>query len=265
MSHPDLVQLFEYLEQPDSTRQSATLDHLSDCAHCRTRAARLAKLQTQVQRHIAQLRGGADARATQLQAELHHAVHGAVLRRDLSGTGAPHGSRASTGGDVFRRIADLFTLRFPVWIPATATAAVLIAVLGLPKLALDQTADGAPVAYQDASVMHFQSGADAQPGIGFFTGANRVERRFSGVEVTRPEPRTLALRWPLVDHAVEYRLSVSHVDGTARQHVATVVTTEPQARVVNFDFVAHSRYEWVIEGRTQDGTWFSATGGFVVP
>lgn len=257
MSHPELVQLLDYLEQPDGQQHAATLDHLTDCAPCRNRAAQLERLQRAVRRDVPRWRGAAAAAPLP---ELHAAIHAAALRRDLGGTTPTAAS--PRGESRFRRVAELFTLRMPVWIPATAAAALMVAILGVPRFAaVNETA---LVAYQDAPVMQFESGPASQPGLGFFTGANRVERPFTGVDVARPDAHTLALRWPAVDGAVEYRVTLNRVDGEARQRVAEVTARDPHVRVADFDFVAHRRYEWKIEGQTQDGTRFGATGGFVV-
>jgi hypothetical protein len=257
MSHPELVQLLDYLEQPDGAPHAATLDHLTDCAHCRARAAQLEQLQLALRRHVPRWHGMS---ATPPLPELHAAAHGAALRRDLAVSEPPRAMPRAQFA--FQRIAELFTLRMPMWIPATTAAALMVAILGVPRFG----ADDAPalIAYQDAPVMHFASGEETQPGLGFFTGADRIERPFGGVEAARADARTLTLRWPAVEGAVEYRVTVSRVDGDTRQRLAEVTAIESQVRVANFDFIAHSRYEWTIAGQTHNGTWFSATGGFVV-
>lgn len=291
MNHPDLAQLWEYLEGPQASDQAATLDHLIDCAHCRTRVARLTTLQNRVQQQLPQLRAmeGSEADALEiarwvdgaagishdprlknpawLKAALHYAVHRSALQCDLpQAQTPPRAAPAASGLSFLQRMTQLFTWRLPLWIPAATAAALAWATLGLPLLTTDQgSAHMLPLAtYQDAPVMHFRPAA-AQPGMGFFAAANSVERPFTGVQVTRPQARTLELRWPPVENATEYRVTLYRVTNQRSEVVAQQTPASAHAVFNDFDFTANRRYEWEISGSTRDGSTFSANGGFAIP
>jgi len=298
MNHPDLAQLWEYLEAPEAGSQAATLDHLAACAQCRTRAARLTALQSRLQESLPRFGAAAHADTAPdaldvarwidaagnghdmardprlqnpawLKAGLHYAVHRSALQRDLPQvhTAPPRSQQAGPAPSFLQYITSLFTLRLPVWIPAATAAALVWAALGLPLLNTgDDAAHALPlVSYQDAAVMRFQSADGAQLGLGFFSAANWTERPFTGVQLTRPQPQALELRWPAVDNAAEYRVSLYRIADHAREAIAEQSTTAPHARFNTFDFAANRRYEWEISGSTHDGTSFRANGGFVVP
>ncbi len=295
MNHPELAQLWEYLEAPEATAQTAMLDHLADCAPCRTRAARLAALQSRLQDELPRLGAtpstdadaldvarwldGADdnslnlARDQRLQnpawlkAALHYLVHSSALQRDLpDALAAPQSDakRAAPATPYLRRLAMLFTWRVPMWIPAATAAALVWAALGLPLLTTNNDAASQPLAsYQDAPVMRFQSADAARPGIGFFAAAISVERPFTGVRLLRPRPRELELRWPAVENAAEYHVTLYRIVDHARETIAEQAETAPRALFNNFDFAPNRRYEWEISGNTRDGVRFRANGGFV--
>jgi hypothetical protein len=297
MNHPELTQLWEYLEGPEAAPQAATLDHLTECAVCRTRAARLATLQSRVQQMVPRLGANAYAESDALEvarwvdaatdigqdmahdprlrnpaglkAALHYAVHRSALQRDLPDARPAPAPRAQPAGPatlLIQRIAKLFTWRAPLWIPAAA-AALVWAALGLPLLTTDTDSVRALplVSYQDSPVMRFQSAGAARPGIGFFSAANITERPFTGVQLTRPQAGTLELRWPVVENAVQYRVTLHRNPGPTREAIAEQIATMPHAIFNNFDFAANRRYEWEISGSTRDGATFRASGGFVVP
>lgn len=299
MNHPDLTQLWEYLETPEAATQAATLEHLTGCAPCRTRAARLATLQSRLQETLPRLGAtectdahadgldvaswidsladnGRDlARDPRLQnpawlkAALHYAVHRSALQRALPETHTlrPRARRAAPGPSFLQRIAQLFTLRLPVWIPAATAATLVWAALGLPLLTADNDSlRPLPLAsYQDAPVMRFQSADAARPGIGFFAAANSTERPFTGVQLARPHAGVLELRWAAVEDAAHYRVTLYRSSGQTRETLAEQTATTPFVRFNNFDFAANRRYEWEISGVTHDGATFRADGGFVVP
>lgn len=298
MNHPNLAQLWEYLEEPETASQGKTLDHITGCAACRTRVARLAALQTRLQRTLPRFSAiastGAEADAldishwidstaanghdlaqearlkhpAQLKAALHYAVHRSALQRDLPETHTlpPRARHAARDISFLQRIARLFMLRLPVWIPAATAAALVWATLGLSRLDSGDAARTPPlVSYQDAPVMHFQPADGAPPGIGFFSAASSSERPFTGVRLTRPQPGVLELNWPAVDNAAGYRVALYRIANFEREAIAEQTATVPQVSFNNFDFTPNRRYEWEISGSTHDGNKFSARGGFVVP
>ena len=295
MNHPDLAQLWEYLEGPQAAAQIATLDHLIECAACRTRAARLAALQSRVQESLPRLGATVHAQTDALdvarwvdgaagnshdmaldprlqnpawlKAALHYAVHRSALQRDLPEVHTtPRAAQAKPSTSFLQNLTTLLTLRMPVWIPAAAAAALMWAVLGLQWLPTGETTAALPLAsYQDAPVMRFQSANAAQPGMGFFAAANIVERPFTGVQLTRPQPRTLELRWPPVENAVEYRVTLYRISNQGSEVIVEQTPASTQAVFNDFDFTANRRYEWEISGSTRDGSKFRANGGFAIP
>ena len=294
MHHPELAQLWEYLEAPEAAAQTALLDHLTDCAPCRTRAARLAALQNRLQDELPRLGAtpSTDADALDvarwlddttnshdmacdprlqnpawLKAALHYLVHRSALQRDLRDVptaSATFAKRTAPATPFLQRLTMLLTWRMPVWIPAATAAALIWAALGLPLLTTNKDAVLPPLAsYQDAPVMRFQSADAARPGIGFFAAANSVERPFTGVQLLRPRPRELELRWPAVENAAEYHVTLYRIVDHARETIAEQAETAPRALFNNFDLAPNRRYEWEISGSTRDGVRFRANGGFV--
>ncbi len=294
MNHPELAQLWEYLEAPEAAALTPLLDHLTDCAPCRTRAARLAALQNRLQDELPRLGAtpATDADALDvarwldgatnshdmardprlhnpawLKAALHYLVHRSVLQRDLPDVlvaPASNAKRAAPATPFLHRLTMLFTWRVPVWIPAATAAALMWVALGLPLLTTNNDAVPPPLAsYQDAPVMRFQSASAAPPGIGFFAAANSIERPFTGVQLLRPRARELELRWPAVENAAEYHVTLYRIVDHSRETVAEQGETAPRALFNNFDFAPNRRYEWEISGSTRDGVRFRANGGFI--
>jgi hypothetical protein len=85
------------------------------------------------------------------------------------------------------------------------------------------------------------------------------------VQLTRPQPTVLELRWPTIDNAVQYRVTLYRSAAQEHETIAEQITTTPHASFSNFAFTPNRRYEWELSGSTRDGATFRASGGFVAP
>lgn len=214
-----------------------------------------------------------------LKAALHYASHSSAMQNAGIGTIGSHltpGSSTHHSSDTsgnskdpsviktfLNQLGGIFAARPPVWISASATAGVFFALLMFlqPQGNLP-TQEMSVATYQDQSVIHFQP--TGQPrGIGFFSKALRVTKPFTNIRIQLSKSDKLELKWPKIDKAKAYQLSIKLVGNKETVTVVDQTTEGNQAIIDNFKPQLGKRYEWTLNGETSDAKTFFTSGGFV--
>lgn len=300
--HPTMDTLLAYLEDAENVDFADLRLHIATCNNCRSALRRLGDLQGSIRegglyrRPLAQaseplrnalarqwieryLDGELQAPETEsvkqllqsdplaLKAALHYASHGAAgaraaaLAQDTTAPGvAPLGR---LGDALMKQVKNLLNASPAVWItvPATAAAVLLLTLAAVPGWKSSQGFTLA--AYQDKPVIHFQ-GAGQLPGIGFFNKAFRSTESFGPMEIRHDGRQTLSLQWPAVSNAVSYHLAVYLISEGRKITVKELDLTGNRADLPAFKAQAGKRYEWTLNGDTNDNKSFFTSGGFVI-
>lgn len=100
-------------------------------------------------------------------------------------------------------------------------------------------------------------------GIGFFNNIDVVWKPFSPVKIDVVVNEMLRFRWPQIDDATGYTLTIgliTHNEETVLT-TKTVMTTTASLQLQRFE---GARYTWKLTGDTATGQRFQAKGGFVL-
>jgi len=294
--HPETDDLNEYLQQPQAEEFTALRLHLAGCAECRTQLGVLSSLQQHYpslqitpvdaaqQQMIEDLvHSEVDAPVLQkiknnpaeLKAALHYVSHMAAmseviqpeaqLQSDFSLTGQQQ--KAPVANSLKSLLSRLFEYQSPVWIPASVSAALVLALVVMIVPLADKSDETLPhreiVQYQDNPLIHFRS-QDALPGIGFFSKAEQQSRPYDGLNVNYIQRDVVRLSWPAVENVKQYKLRLQVVAQGRKNTLAEVDTALNQAEIKLNVLDINHRYEWTLSGLTGDGKTFITTGGFVI-
>ena len=205
-----------------------------------------------------------------MKSALHYALHAHASDNQV----AP--ALQKSGGGAWSRFlgncrqvwSGLQVWRAPVWIsvPIAAVALVTLSFMFAPAL-LQQKSGPVFVTYQDDPVVYFRHAQQQIPGIGFFTAARDSQQSYQGVSVSGTASH-LSIRWPAVDNAEKYTVSIYQTGADKRTLLGqmTTVTTEAEF-AFNRDLPRlekNRRYEWEIQGPAGKGMNFFTQGGFVL-
>lgn len=205
-----------------------------------------------------------------LKSALHYALHAHASGRQVDR--APEKNR---GGAWFRFLAicrqawsGLPVWRTPAWIsvPIAAVVLVTLSFMFAPTL-LQQKSAPVIVTYQDDPVVYFRHARQQIPGLGFFTAARDSQQPYTGVKVSGTASH-LSIRWPAVDNAAKYIVSIYRTGADKRTLLGQMTTVTTEARFAfNGDLPRlekNRRYEWEIQGPAGKGMNFFTQGGFVL-
>lgn len=210
--------------------------------------------------------------AQAMKAAMHYASHSARMQRELGDDAGslatkPNysaGINKSSKPGILTMLRRWLEIRSPVWltVPATAAIAGLLTIVLIPQL--DSGAEKINViAYQDNPVIQFKRTQEL-PGIGFFSGANKITRPYDRITANVFDKKTIQLSWPRVDNAVSYTMQLKIFANGQQVSVGKLTTTDTQ---VSFKRVANDsghRYTWRLTGKTGAGELFSTKGGFII-
>ena len=294
--HPESEDLNDYLQQPQAQQFSALRLHLASCGECRTQLEVLSSLRQNYpllqtvsideiqQQEIEDVVNGAGDVSTDnnsalekiknnsatLKAALHFASHSAAMSEVIQSEAQQHADqpqKISVESGLKSLLTRLFEYQSPVWIPASISAALVMALAVLIIPLVDSPdkvlADQSIVQYQDNPQIHFRS-QDALPGIGFFSRAEEESQPYDGLRVSYIRPGIISLTWPKVDNAKQYKLRLQVIAQGKKNTLAEISTELNQTEIkLNVADINH-RYEWTLSGSTRDGKTFITTGGFVI-
>lgn len=290
--HPSFELLQDYIREADSAQFAELRLHLSGCAECRAQVDAMNALQQyypwlenpavdeQLQQQLvdymeqrlpedqhSQVQGMLKENPAAMKAALHYASHRAAMQQSvpvssLNDVGQHAG--ISLLGRLRAYLADWLDLRAPVWMMAPATAAlVLVAIIMLQPGIDDENARFDIVAYQDNPLIQFR-GNESLPGIGFFNRADNASAVYDQVSVSLPKPGKVAIQWPEVANAVEYKMRLQAFYQGEKHSLGEVITTQNRAIFDVENVPVNSRYEWILSGQTARQKTFYTSGGFVI-
>jgi hypothetical protein len=201
-----------------------------------------------------------------LKAALHYAAHSADMQDHLRASGREPHSSGTRGGTPWSGWRSLLQWRPPAWaaIPLTAAAAFALAVVIWPQQDPRQAGAWTVAAYRDDAQLHFERGAEALPGMGFFHAAGAQAEPFAGVVASYAPGTGLSLHWPAVAQAQGYRLSILVVEPQGPRLLAEQSTSQARLRLPHLVLEPGRRYQWRLAGQTTDGERFHGSGGFVL-
>lgn len=296
MTHLDINTLAEYVLQPEQLGQEDVLDHLASCPACRSRLARVAQVQQQVQAGITEKQDSVLAEEevpayadhtmpeaervlfserlkqdkAALKASLHYAASSLRMQTEMNTAAVTaHSHKPASGGHVAQsgqtmRPAWLEWLfrPTPAWTALSATAAVMlvVAMLMRPDVTMIPANRGIAV-FQDESVMSFQSNT---PGIGFFSSAGGRTQAYAGIDIKLVTNGDLHVQWPAVANAQEYEVTLQRVLGEQLETLFQGSTTDTGITVNRPALIEGKLYQWTLSGTTVTQERFQAQGGFVL-
>jgi len=117
------------------------------------------------------------------------------------------------------------------------------------------------VAYQDDPTISIYETAPT-PGMGFFKNTQATKKPFSGLKMQVLPSGQFLLKWPAVEDAVSYQLSLKQFSQGNVVEVLSQTTNKTSLKTPTA-LVSSARYEWVLSGETHKGGAFKTFGGFV--
>jgi len=168
------------------------------------------------------------------------------------------------------------TQKWTLWLgfPATALASAALVLLLMPSINRDSESGTLIAAvYQDQPVIWFTPKNAGSHGIGFFGSADSVTAAYQGVQVNVDKNGDLHFRWPPVEKAASYTLTlylITTTTTTATEKTLLSKTTvqQPDAVVSSSTFIAGRRYHWELSGTIDSGSKagnkYFTEGGFVI-
>jgi len=280
-NHPDDAALSAYLAAPDSPRFRSMSLHLAACRDCRQRASMMVRLQASAghftnetlnadQQQIVDdfVYARADQRSTEVReqirqhpAMLKSALHSLAHRRELDTLQSSQENNKARRFGGWRQWLQKFRAGW-ISIPATALATALLTVLILQTMPRNT---GAPeiIAYQDDPTVHFFPTSE-MPGIGFFSAARQRSERYPAINIQQPSAGTLALSWPTIDQAQNYRLTLHGFRQGKKILLNSVDSNTTSALITLNDNSPGQRFVWTLSGKTASNERFVTSGGFVL-
>ena len=225
--------------------------------------------------HAAQIKTLLESDAIALKAALHyasHSHHSAKLRQQAAATSTTSHSvspQLDKTHTLLNYLKNFFDFRPPLWISAPATAAIVLIMASaiMPSWLSEQSPDIAIATYQDKAVIHFQ-GAGQLPGIGFFSKAHSSTQAYGPMKINysynHNDTQNLSLQWPQVANAKSYHLTLYLIAEGQKITVKELDLTTSHALIKDFKPTAGKRYEWALNGETNDAKSFYTSGGFVI-
>lgn len=287
--HPELEQLIDYMELPDSADQQTAL-HLARCSECRQHLSNLLNLREQL-KSLATANNRSSQSALNSEEEkaivgnsLSHEQLGRIKRDKHSLKAALYlssqahamtAAASTTPPSAKPKLAEKSLLgRMTAWLSASmaaaprweygAMAATLMLAVLLGFALFPQTKSSDIIAYSDNPVMVFKQIKHNTPGMGFFSDAVNVSQAYPGIQIQQNHAKQWLVTWPEVDNAKDYVLQMYQFDNGARKLLFEEKTHNSSSKIEHFALQSQHRYEWKLSGTTTDQRRFSASGGFVV-
>lgn len=296
--HPSLEDLTGFVQEPEATEFNQLRIHVATCSECRKHISKIEKIMKVMESTpstFAETSNDGDGHLTdhdiinyvsatndaatksRIQAHLKTcgACQKAVLKyrshtyasqSEVEDTEAVVTTQSHQPESSWQQNVSQFKEIWLAWLktPTVALTGVLAGVLVTQWYNAEDisTPEFSVATYQDEDILTFTP-KGSPIGAGFFSTTNQTTKPFTGIEVVTLDKQSFKAEWPAVSGATSYTLRLFIIDNGIKQMITEQSTNIPQISVTNHEFLPSRRYEWQLEGETQNEQ-FQTRGGFVL-
>jgi len=278
-AHPTMLELIDYIMEPEDPQCLSLRWHVGQCSQCRQRVEKIESTMSAVQEiptqaldvdavipphltiNIIEQYIQLPINDSRRQTWQHHIDECDWCLERVLATRATYNSDPESA---IKPIAGVWQAGFDLLqrVPKTAAASIfLLAVLiGVLVGRYPTSSQWTVASYRDQPQLKLLNNDSG--GIGFFNEVDVTWEPFSPVKIEVAN-EMLQFRWPEIKEAMGYTLTIGLITQNEETTLATKTVNTTTARL-QLQRIEGARYTWKLIGNTATGQRFQAKGGFVL-